>query len=126
MKKVVVAVDIARLNSRFHKHHRKDGWFNVYFYRNGKKTQAKLGEDVKEENLVECSSFKSFRDDTFYKCQSLSKNDPLFDYYKIKKREIDNRIKNFAKERERGKKTHKIDNKFENVEIKKGKFILEF
>ena len=55
MKKVVVAVDIARLNSRFHKHHRKDGWFNVYFYRNGKKTQAKLGEDVKEEASAELS-----------------------------------------------------------------------
>jgi len=117
MKKVIIAVDISSLNSKDHKHHRKDGWFSIYYYKNSRKRDAKIGK--------ECSSFKSFRDDTFYKCQSLSQKDKLFDYYKIRKPTIDKRLKNFAKKKGQGRDSHKIDYKGPYI-VKQGEFVLHF
>jgi hypothetical protein len=120
MKKVVIAVDVASLKSNIHKHHRKDGWFSIYYYKKSRKTQAKVA-------MEKCTSFKSYRDDTFYKCQALSQKDNLFDYYKIKKQDIDKRYKNFAKKKGNGRhgKSHKIDYSGPCT-VKHGSFILHF
>ena len=115
MKYQVIAVDTDSLRSAEHKHHKKDGWFKVYYYKDSKRTQAKVKQ---------CSSFKCFRNDTFYKVQALSVNDPLFDYYKIKKRNI--KGSHFAKRKERGRSKYKIDAEPYKVEFKTGKFVLEF
>ena len=114
----VLTVDIDSLRSAEHKHHKKNGWFKVYYYKDNRRTEAKIG------NKKECSSFKCFRKDTFYKCQSLSTNDLLFDYYKIKKRHIAGDA--FSKKKERGKKSYKSVPYSYEMKVEKGNFILEF
>ena len=118
MKYQVITVDIDSLRSNEHKHHKKDGWFKVYYYKDNKRTEAKVSK------AKECSSFKCFRKDTFYKCQSLSTNDLLFDYYKIKKRNVKGDA--FSKKKERGKRTHKITPRDFQIKVEKGNFVLEF
>mgnify|MGYP003120109954 CR=1 FL=1 len=71
----------------------KEGWNNYFYYRDSKRTKAKLSPDVEKS----VSSVMKFHDKYFYKVQNLSLRDPIFDYYKKKKDYIDPSIINFAR-----------------------------
>ena len=71
----------------------KPNWNNYFYFRDSKKTKALLPPDINGS----ISSVVKFHDDYFYKVQSLSNKDPVFDYYRKKKDGIDPSIKNFGK-----------------------------
>ena len=60
----------------------KQGWNNLWYFRDSKRSKAKIA-NLKDKSV---SSVIKFRDNTFYKVQSLSIKDPIFDYYRKKKR----------------------------------------
>ena len=128
--KIIVCVDSDKIRSIDHSHHIKEGWNTLYYYKNGRKKPAIVSENEphkKECKIKNCSSFQCFRDDTFYKVQALSKNDHLFDFYKIKKKHLNNH-KIFAKESAKtGKKTLFNKNILSNkIQIHKGEFTIHF
>ena len=86
-RRITVHLDPHKVNSKRHKHHDNQGWFNVYYYRKSKKLPASY----------EVTSFKSHRANVFYKVQSLSNQSDLWDYYRIKKVGVDHRIRNYSK-----------------------------
>ena len=71
----------------------KEGWNNYFYFRDKKRTKVKL--PIKSDKSV--SSVIKFHDDYFYKVQSLSMKDPIFDYYRKKKDGIDPSLVNFGK-----------------------------
>ncbi len=71
--KILVDVIPKNLKSRNYCHHDKKGWVKLWFYRPKRKPAV----------VNECSSFKSYRRDTFYKVQGMSERDSVFDYYKL-------------------------------------------
>lgn len=71
----------------------KPNWNNYFYFRDSKKTKALLAPNINGS----ISSVIKFHDDYFYKVQSLSSKDPIFDYYRKKKDGIDPSIKNFGK-----------------------------
>ena len=92
-KKITIVLDTSKVKSKEHKHHCPHKWFKIYYYKKNKQTVAKV-----EDALPEVSSFKCYRYDTFYKVQSLSDKNEIFDYYRIRKPDTDRRVKNFAHE----------------------------
>ena len=75
-----------------YRRNRKD-WNNLFFYKEGKKTKANVGI-VKNRSV---SSVIKFNDNCFYKLQNASLKDPIFDYYRIKKENLDETIRNYAR-----------------------------
>lgn len=71
----------------------KPKWNNFFYFRDSKKTRATLPKDV--DGTI--SSVIKFHDDYFYKVQALSIKDPIWDYYRKKKDNIDPAIINFGK-----------------------------
>ncbi len=127
--KIIVCVDADKIRSVNHSHHIKDGWNTLYYYKNGRKRPAKIcdKDPHKECKIQNCSSFNCFRGDTFYKVQALSKNDNLFDYYKIKKKGLKNHD-TFAKQSAKQGKKGRFENNClsPNITIRKGEFVLHF
>ena len=71
----------------------KQGWNNLWYFRDSKRSKAKIA-NLKDKSV---SSVIKFRDNTFYKVQSLSIKDPIFDYYRKKKDGIDEDICDFGR-----------------------------
>ena len=71
----------------------KPNWNNLFFYREGKRTKANVGI-VKNRSV---SNVIKFNDNCFYKLQNASLKDPIFDYYRIKKENLDETIRNYAR-----------------------------
>ncbi len=110
IKKVLkIPVDIENKISR--RRHDKDNWTNIYYYVDKKK--VKNNNKVIEYDIINGSCYKS---DTFYKVTSISKNDNLFDYYKILKPE--NREPVIVKETNKRSKLYKKHNKKNNSGIR--------
>jgi hypothetical protein len=68
------------------KHKQKEQWIKCYYYVDKKRTSAIINKNVSTSKM-------DIRKNTFYKCNQLSKNDEVFDYYRIIKREIANNPK---------------------------------
>ena len=75
-----------------YRRNRKD-WNNLFFYKEGKKTKANVGI-IKNRSV---SSVIKFNDNCFYKMQNASLKDPIFDYYRIKKENLDEDVRNYAR-----------------------------
>ena len=90
-KKITIVIDTDKVKSKdqAHKHHKPDKWLKNFNYKDNKQTEADINDEPK---MV--SSFKSYRYNTFYKVQSLSDNNEIFDYYRIRKPELEQ--KNYA------------------------------
>jgi hypothetical protein len=73
-------------------HKEKEQWIKCYYYVDKKRTSAIINKNV-------ATSKMDIRKNTFYKCNQLSKNDEVFDYYRIIKRDIaqDDTIKEIGK-----------------------------
>ena len=71
----------------------KPKWNNYFYFRDSKKTKARLPKNVNGT----ISSVIKFHDDYFYKVQALSIKDPIWDYYRKKKDNIDPDIINFGR-----------------------------
>tara|TARA_Y100000004_G_C8787664_1_gene357811 strand:+ start:83 stop:493 length:411 start_codon:yes stop_codon:yes gene_type:complete len=74
------------------KHKNKNEWLTIYYYVDRKRCKAIIDENV-------CSSKVDLRRNCMYKISNLSKNDNLYNYYRILKPEIseDLRIKEIAR-----------------------------
>ena len=63
------------------KHKNKKEWITIYYYVDKKRCKAVIDENI-------CSSKIELRRNCMYKISNLSKNDNLYDYYRILKPEI--------------------------------------
>jgi len=79
------------LNQKVKKKNKQE-WINCYYYVDKKRTSAIINKNV-------ATSKMNIRKNTFYKCNQLSNNDDVFDYYRILKPAIanDKTIKEIAK-----------------------------
>jgi hypothetical protein len=103
IKKVLkIPVDIENKINR--RRHDKENWTNIYYYVDKKK--VKNENNVINYDIINGACYKS---DTFYKVTSISKNDNLFDYYKILKPE--NREPVIVKESNKKSRIYKKYNK---------------
>ncbi len=57
-------------------------WTNVYWYRYGYR------HNLEKQNVIQVYAGHSFNKNTLYKCAEISRNDAIFDYYKILKEDI--------------------------------------
>ena len=120
------------------KHKNKKDWITIYYYVDKKRCKAIINENI-------CSSKVELRRNCMYKISNLSKNDNLYDYYRILKPHIaeNTRVKEIARLntlKSRGtnnvynynkKKYKKIDNswrgeKIDKIKINNGPIILHF
>ena len=120
------------------KHKNKKEWITIYYYVDKKRCKAVIDENI-------CSSKIELRRNCMYKISNLSKNDNLYDYYRILKPEIAEnlRIKEIARLntlKSRGnsniydytkKKYKKIDNswrgeKCNQIKVHSGPIVLHF
>lgn len=109
IKKILkIPVDIENKISR--RRHDKDNWTNIYYYVDKKRIKNK--NNVIEYDVINGGCYKS---DTFYKVTSISKNDDLFDYYKILKPE--NREPVIVKETNKRSKLYRKKKKERNSGI---------
>ncbi len=63
--------------------HDKKNWTHIYFYKDNKKTEID-GNNIEEYEIITGGCYKN---NVFYRCTNLCKNDEVFDYYKILKPE---------------------------------------
>ena len=68
------------------KHKNKKDWITIYYYIDKKRCKAVINENI-------CSSKVELRRDTMYKISNLSKNDNLYDYYRILKPKISENLR---------------------------------
>lgn len=80
--KKILKIPVETENRINRRRHNKQNWTNIYYYVDKKRVKNK--KDVIEYDIINGSCYRS---DTFYKVTSMSKNDDLFDYYKILKPE---------------------------------------
>jgi len=80
MKTITLSVENPKkLKSR--KHHQTQNWSKVYYYYKKHKT------NIKKSNIVnQLDHVGHYQKDTFYKIESMSNKDQIFDYYRILKK----------------------------------------
>tara|TARA_Y100001972_G_C7622577_1_gene312263 strand:+ start:446 stop:874 length:429 start_codon:yes stop_codon:yes gene_type:complete len=78
-KKIILVPD--KITNAKRKHKNKKEWITIYYYLDKKRCKAIIDENV-------CSSKVELRRNCMYKISNLSKNDNLYDYYKILKPHI--------------------------------------
>lgn len=68
------------------KHKNKKEWITIYYYVDKKRCKAVIDENI-------CSSKLELRRNCMYKISNLSRNDNLYDYYRILKPEISENLR---------------------------------
>ena len=88
-KNILIPTEIL---NKTRKHKNKKEWLTIYYYVDKKRCKAIINDNI-------CSSKIELRRNCMYKISNLSKNDDLFDYYKILKPNIseNSRIKEVAR-----------------------------
>lgn len=99
------------------KHQNPDNW--VTFYR----TKCKKTKVNKNKIINELSICGQYQKNVFYKIQSMSKKDEVFDYYRILKEDINDYVITETSD-EDIEETEKIINDKKNEELKKNKEML--
>ena len=104
-KKVILVPE--KIETKKRKHKNKKNWITIYYYIDKKRCKAVINENV-------CSSKVELRRNCMYKISNLSKNDNLYDYYKILKPHIaeNTRIKEVARLNTLKSRSNKKDNLF--------------